>query len=80
MKGSEFVFDKVDLLRYKLHKISLNKNGSYIDFTEWLKHKKASINQKNNDDNCFQYTLIVALNYQNSRSNPEKIFKNLAFY
>ena len=31
MKGSEFVFDSVDLLYYKLHKISLNHSGSYID-------------------------------------------------
>ena len=31
MKGSEFVFDNVDCLYYKLHKISLNRGGSYID-------------------------------------------------
>ena len=27
MKGSEFVFDSVDLLFYKLHKIKLNRRG-----------------------------------------------------
>ena len=31
MKGSEFIFDSVDLLYYKLHKISLNRGESYID-------------------------------------------------
>ena len=31
MKGSEFVFDSVDLLYYKLHKISPNRGGSHID-------------------------------------------------
>ena len=31
MRGSEFVFDNVDSLYYKLHKISLNRGGSYID-------------------------------------------------
>ena len=31
MRGSKFVFDSVDLLYYKLHKISLNRGGSYID-------------------------------------------------
>ena len=40
LKGSEFVFDSVDLLCYKLHKISLNRNGSYIDSPEWLKKMK----------------------------------------
>ena len=31
MRGSEFVFDSVDLLHDNLHKISLNRGGSYID-------------------------------------------------
>ena len=31
MRGSEFVFDCVDSLYCKLHKISLNRGGSYID-------------------------------------------------
>ena len=35
MRGSGFVFDSVDLLNYKLHKISLNLGGSYIDSPEW---------------------------------------------
>ena len=40
MRGSEFVFDSVSLLHYKLHKISLNRDGSYIGSPEWLKNKK----------------------------------------
>ena len=32
MKATEFVFDNVDSLYYKLHKISLNRGESYIDF------------------------------------------------
>ena len=31
MKGSEFAFDSVDLLEYKLNKIALNRRGSYVD-------------------------------------------------
>ena len=38
MRGSKFVFDSVDLLHYNLHKISLNRGGSYIDSAEWLKN------------------------------------------
>ena len=65
MKGSEFVFDSVDLLHYKLHKIYLNRDGSYIDSPEWLENKKTTINHKNKDDKSFQYALTVAVNYQN---------------
>ena len=34
MRGSEFVFDGVDVLHYNLKKISLNRGGSYIDSPE----------------------------------------------
>ena len=72
---SKFVFENVELLHYKLHKISLNRGGSYVDSPEWLKNKKATINPKNNDEKCFQYALTVALNYQNIKNNPERITK-----
>ena len=62
VKGSEFVFDSIDLLYYKLHKISLNRGGSYIDSTEWLKNKNATINPKNNDGKYFQFAITEALN------------------
>ena len=64
MRESEFVFDSVDSLYYKLHKISLNRGGSYIDSPTWLKNKKATINPKHNDDKCFQYAITVALNHK----------------
>ena len=64
MRGSKFIFDIVDLLYYHLQKMDLKGGGSYIDSPKWLKTKKATINPKNNDDNCLQYALSVALKYQ----------------
>ena len=46
MKGSEFVFDSVDLLCYEFHKISLNRGGSYIDSPKELKNKKSTKKKK----------------------------------
>ena len=46
MKGCEFVFESVDLLYYKLHKISLNRGGSYIDSPNWIKNKKSNNKSK----------------------------------
>ena len=40
MKGSSFTFERVDLLEYHLHKVSLNRGSSYIDSPEWVKNKK----------------------------------------
>ena len=79
MKKSDFVFDSVDLLFYELHKISLNRGVSYIDSLKWLKNKKVTINPKNNDDKCFQYALTVALNYQKTKNNSERITKIIPF-
>ena len=54
MKVSGFIFDTVDLLYYHLQKTGLSrKGGSYIDSLKCLINKKATINPKNNDDNCF---------------------------
>ena len=75
MRGGEFVPDSIDLLYYHLQKIGLKRGGSYIDSPEWLKNKKATINPKNNDDNCFQYALTVELNHQNIEKNLQRISK-----
>ena len=75
MSGSEFVFDGVNVLYYDLNKISLNRGGSYIDSSEWIKYKKATINPNNNDNKCFQYALTVALNYEKIKKDPQRISK-----
>ena len=65
-RGSKFIHESVELLNYRFHKIDMKRSESYIDSPEWLKNKGATINPKNeNDDNCFQYAITVALNYQN---------------
>ena len=40
MKGSSFTFERIDLLEYYLHKISLNRDSSYINCFEWIKIKE----------------------------------------
>ena len=76
MRGSEFVFDIVNLLHYDLNKISLNRGGSYIKSPVWLSAKKATINPRNKkDDKCFQYALTVSLNYEKIDNNHQRISK-----
>ena len=75
MRGSEFIFDSVDVLHYNLNKIRLSRGGSYIESPKSLKNKKARINTKNNDDKCFQYASTVALNYEQIKKDPQRISK-----
>ena len=42
MRGSEFVFDSIDLFYYHLQKAILKRDGSYVDSLEWLKNKKSN--------------------------------------
>ena len=39
MRGSEFVYDSIDVLHYNLNEVSLSRGGSYIDFPKWVKTK-----------------------------------------
>ena len=41
MKGSDFVFDSVNLLYYKCHEINFKCGGSYIDSPDWIKKGKS---------------------------------------
>ena len=65
MKGSDFVFNYVQLLYYKCHKINPNRCGSYIVSPDWIKNQKATTNPINKKDNkCFQYAVAVTLNHE----------------
>ena len=53
MKGSDFIFDSVQLMYYMCHKVNFICRGSYIDFPDWVKKKKATMNSKTTDIKCF---------------------------
>ena len=53
MRGSDFEFDGINFFNYNFNKTSIYRGGSYIDSPKWLKHKKSTINPKNNDLKCF---------------------------
>ena len=40
MKGSSYIFERIDLLEYHLHKISLNRGSSYINSPVWIQKKE----------------------------------------
>ena len=76
MNGSDFIFDSVHVMYYKCHKVNFRRGCSYIGYPDWIKKKKATINPKNEDDQCFQYAVTVALNYGEIESHPER-FPNI---
>ena len=75
MRGSDFIFDCVNLFHYKCHKINLKRGGSYIDSSDWIKNKYPNINPINDDDNGFQYAATVALNHKEIGKSLQRISK-----
>ena len=76
MKGSSYIFERIDLLEYHLDKISLNRRSSHIESPELIKNKGVTINPKNpKNNNCFQYAITASLNHQNINHNPERMSK-----
>ena len=73
MRGNDFIFDSVQRLCHICHKINFKHGASYIDSPDRIKKKKATINPKKTDDKCFQYSVAVALNYEEIESHPERI-------
>ena len=72
VKGTELVFDPVQLLYYKCRKRSTIRGRSYIDSPEWIKNATInSINKKGNK--CFKYTVTIVLNHEEIKENPQRI-------
>ena len=63
MKGSNFLFNYLDLLHWKCHKIDTNRGASYIDSPDW---KKATLNSENNGNKCI---------HEENGQNSERISK-----
>ena len=57
MKGSDFIFNGINYLCYDLNRITISKGGSYIESPKWLKDKKCTINQKNTDNKCYNFSI-----------------------
>ena len=74
-EGSGWVLESI--IDIKLHTAEWNplNAGSYMELPEYLKNKKAIINMKNQDDKCFLWCVLRALNPKNN--HPERVDKDL---
>ena len=74
-EGSGWIFVEVENLTLHVSKWDPVNAGSYIDLPPYLKNKKAIINMKNEDNECFKWCVLRALNPKDSK--PERIDKDL---
>ena len=74
-EGSGWVSESITDI--KLHTANWDplNAGSYIDLPAYLKNKKAIINMKNQDNECFKWCVLRALNPKDT--NPDRIDNDL---
>ena len=73
MGGSGLSFKFVNSLSIRYDKVNVSKGQSYIKSPDWLRYKNATINLKNVDDRCFQYTFALTQHYKEIKKHPEQV-------
>ena len=71
LRNSKFVFDRVLHMDIDFHRLNLMRGSSYVLLPDWLMKKKAIINPKNSDMECFKWAVIAAMNWDEIGNNPE---------
>ena len=61
LKDSKFVIDEVMHKDADFHRFNLMRGSSYLPLPDWLACKKALINPKNSDLECFKWAVIAAM-------------------
>ena len=80
MDGSNYILDRVVLLEYHFHKVSLKRGSSYIPSPKWLINKKSTLDPHNKEDNwLFLFAIVLALNYQSISNNPQRVNNLMPF-
>ena len=73
LRNSKLVFDRVLHMDIDFHRLNLTRGSSYILLPDWLMKKKAIINPKNSDMECFKWAVIAAMNWEEIGNNPERV-------
>ena len=75
LKNSRFVFSQVLYLDISIDCLNLTQGNSHIPLPEWIAAKKAIINPKNEDEECFKWPVIAALHHGEIGSNSKCVSK-----
>ena len=77
--NSRFVFDEVLFMDIDFHQLNLTRGSSYIPLPQWLANKKAIINPRNKDQECFKWAVIAASRWEEIGKEPQRV-SNLKKY
>ena len=72
---SKFIFDEVLRTDVDFHRLNLMRGSSYLPLPDWLARKKAIINPKTSDLECFKWTVIAATRWEEIGKDAQRISK-----
>ena len=73
MEGNEFSFKYVSKLTIKYTKTNTKKGSSYINLSEWLKCKNATVSPKSIDHRCCWYPFALTQHYEEITNHPQQV-------
>ena len=71
--NSRFVFDEVLFTNIDFHQLNLTRGSSYVPLPQWLDNKKAIINPRNEDQECFKWAVIAAFRSEEIGKNHQRV-------
>ena len=75
LRNSKFVFNRVLYMDMDFHRLNLTRGSSYIPLPDWLTKKKAIINPRNSDMECFEWAVIAATKWKEIDRDCQQISK-----
>ena len=75
VEGSGWVFEGIDNIEILTVPYEPLRGSKYIELPEYIANKKAIINIKNKDEDCFKWCVLRALNHK--KENPNRVDKQL---
>ena len=66
-------FDEILFLDVNFHRLNLTRGSFYLPLPDWIEKKKAIINPQNDDEECFKWSVIAALEWTDIKSHPELV-------
>ena len=75
LTNSKFVFDRVLHMDIDFHRLNLTRGSSFVPLPDWFMKKKAIINPKNSDMECFKWAVIAAMKWEEIDRDHQRVSK-----
>ena len=75
LRDSKFVFHRVLYMDMDFHRLNVTRGSSYIPSPDCLVKKKAIINPRNSDMECFKWAVIAATKWEEIDRDHQRVSK-----